>query len=276
MAKKLSIIKEGTGDLRIEGDSLSSEGAGFVGDGTDYRPIHCSELREFLKGRSWNNEMFKFYYTSSTTDSETNTITTTKTFKLKFPNSNTNYTTSENSVDDGLPIITPAAESTGSPDIIISRKDLENVSSPVIGVFNDIYGDQKGESELMINRSTKSVIDVVEDSVTILAIDSENTSTYTNILNLNDLINRVNTPGISAKVDATFLYSINNIIGGGNVTFQAFSINDEGEVEKDNLVFDKETVIVEYVNGILRIFPLSEEVSECILSDVVITYGRIK
>jgi hypothetical protein len=270
----LTIIRDGgNNSLRIEGDSLVNNGI-FVGEGTDFRPIHCTELQEKLKEKGWLNEGFKIYYTNKTDSTQVQT-TIIRTYRYKLPSNSINYTVSENYIDSNLPVINPTPESKNSPDIIINRSEFEQISSGVTNTFNEIFGDQKGERELKINRSTKNQIDIVESSKTIIPIDSSSTSIYTSTLDLNDSIHHAILPGLSAKVDVTFMYSTNDFIGGGDVTFSAFKYNEEKELIKENIVFDKGKVIIEYINGIIRIFPVSNDVNECILSDVVITYGNL-
>lgn len=271
----LKIIRDDVRDsLHIEGDSLVNGGI-FVGEGIDFRPVHCTELREKLKDKGWLNEGFKIYYENRIIDQVTNEETIIRTYKYKLPSHTINYTISDNYIDDGLPVITPSTESTGSPDIMITRSELEQISNGVTNIFGEIFGDQKGERELKINRSTKNQTDIVESSKSIIAIDSSSTSIYTSTLDLNDLLNHAIIPGLTAKVDVTFMYSTNSFIGGGDLTFPAFRINDDNELMKENTVFDKGKVIIEYINGIIRIFPASDDVNECILSDVVITYGNL-
>jgi hypothetical protein len=47
-------------------------------------------------------------------------------------------------------------------------------------------------------------------------------------------------------------------------------------VIKQNQIINKDQVIIEYINGIIRIFPNDDQINECILSDVIITYGKLK
>ena len=271
----LTIVRDsGNGPLRIEGDSLVN-GDIFVGEGIDFRPIHCTELREKLKEKGWLNEGFKIYYENRIKDPNTNVEVIIRTYKYKLPSDTINYTISDNYIDDGLPIINTSTESLGSPDIMITKSELEQISSGVTNTFNEIFGEQKGERELKINRSTRNQVDIVENSKTIIAIDSSSTSIYTNTIDLNDLVNHAIIPGLTAKVDVTFMYSTDNFIGGGDITFTAFKYNENSELVKDNLIFDRGKVIIEYINGIVRIFPMSNDINECILSDVVITYGNL-
>lgn len=282
MSELLTMVTENSKpSIYLEGDLIASDGK-YLGEGTDFRPIHCTELREKLHNRGWGNECFKFY---SSLDTETavgeNTIRIQrKTFKYKIDLAE-NYTISDNYLDDGLPIINQSAESgsSPSPDVVIPKVDIDLISNEVNNAYNFVYENQRGERELRITRTSKDKIDIVDDSITIPMIDSSTTSIYTNTLDLNDLINHANTPGISAKADVTFLYSTatdNNMICGGDISFNAFDIDSDGNVIKDNMIFNKEKVRVEYINGIIRIFPTSNDINECILSDVIITYGNLK
>ena len=185
---------------------------------------------------------------------------------------------SENYLDDGLPIINQSAEKNESPDIIVPKSDIDKISNEVNNAFNFIYENQRGERELRVTRSSKNRTDIVDDSITIEVINSETTSTYTNTVDLNGLIDHVNIPEISAKIDITYQYSVKDsqIIRSGDLSFKVFNIDEKGNVEKDNRIFDMGEVTVEYINGIIRIFPTSNNINECILSDVIITYGNLE
>jgi hypothetical protein len=220
----------------------------------------------------------KQFVNKSTEKNHLNQILNNMTRNITFLNQK-NYTISDNYLDDGLPIINQSAESgsSPSPDVVIPKVDIDLISNEVNNAYNFVYESQRGERELRITRTSKDKVDIVDDSITIPMIDSSTTSIYTNTLDLNDLINHANTPGISAKADVTFLYSTdNNIICGGDISFNAFDIDSDGNVIKDNMIFNKEKVRVEYINGIIRIFPTSNDINECILSDVIITYGNLK
>lgn len=274
---KLSIVTDSNNNLdclRLENDSIIN-GDVSVGEGIDFRPIHCTELREKLRSRGWNTEGFKFYFEESITDPVTGKIETERTYKYKLELAE-NYSISENYIDDGLPIINPSTEKSKSPDIMITKSDIESISSTVDNLYNDIFGDQKGKRELKINRSSKNRIDIVDNVITIIALDSEKSSTYTNTFDLTDLLNHSNIKNLSSKVDVTYFYSIDNNIYGGDITFNSFEINENNELVKNNLIFDKNHVIIEYINGVIKIYPNNKNVSECVLNDIVITYGNIK
>jgi hypothetical protein len=280
MSKLLTMVTEGNkpGSIYLEGDLIVSDGK-YLGEGTDFRPVHCTELREKLHDRGWGNECFKFYsVTEQTSDTRASAVKIyVKTFKYKLELAE-NYTVSENYVDDGLPIVNQSAEENESPDIIIPKSDIDKISNEVNNAFDFVYENQRGERELRVTRSSKNRTDIVDDSITIEVINSETTSTYTNTVDLNGLIKHVNIPGISAKVDLTYQYSVKDsqVIRGGDLSFKAFEINEEGNVEGDNRIFDNGEITVEYINGIIRIFPASNNINECILSDVIITYGNLE
>lgn len=270
----VSIITDKIKDnsIYISGDFLALNKK-YLGEGTDFRPVHCTELRKKLISRGCGSECFKFYYTSPEETEELQPREKTYKYKIGIAE---NYITSDVQEDDGLPIISTELIGGSCPNLLISKSDIEQLSYSVNRTYDTVYEQQRGERNLKINRSTRNNVDIVSDSITISVIDSGTTSTYTNTLDINDLINHSNAPGISAKVDVTYEYSDNTVIGCGNVTFKAFENDDEGNVIKQNQIINKDQVIIEYINGIIRIFPNDDQVNECILSDVIVTYGKLK
>ena len=261
---KLSIVTEDktTNGLYISGDTLvnltdtnNPESRQNIGDGCEFRPVHCSELRKKLLKSGWRVGGFKY--------------------KLELPD---NYLTSDRSTEDGLPIINPATESISSPSLIISREDIDQIRAGVNNIFDSIFEDQRGERELKIFRSTKNNIDIVNEIITIPVLDSKKTSTYTNVLDLTELLNHSLIPNLQAKLDLTYLYSIGNSIYGGDVTINLFSINSKtNEIEKLNQIVEKDNnIVIEYINGILKILPKSTSVGEYIINDAIITYGNLE
>ena len=116
------------------------------------------------------------------------------------------------------------------------------------------------------------------DVITIPVLDSKKTSTYTNVLDLTELLNHSLIPNLQAKLDLTYLYSIGNSIYGGDVTINLFSINSKtNEIEKLNQIVEKDNnIVIEYINGILKILPKSTSVGEYIINDAIITYGNLE
>lgn len=274
---KLSIITEdkSTNSLYISGDTLVNltdpddpNSRLNLGDGVDFRPIHCSELRKKLQKTGWRVGGIKFYQEIKQGDDLLREFK----YKLELPD---NYLVSDRSTEDGLPVINPATENVSSPNMIISREDIDQIKSGVNNIYESIFGEQRGERELKILRSTKSRIDIVDEIITIPVIDSKRNSTYTNMIDLTSLLEHSPIPELQAKMDLTYLYSIKGVIYGGDETLTLFTTDSSGNVTNLNQIIEKDNIVIEYINSILRILPKTDNVDEYIINDAIITYGNL-
>ena len=104
---------------------------------------------------------------------------------------------------------------------------------------------------------------------------------YTNSLDLSELIEYSSYPGVSCRLDLSIKYSKveNSIVS----VYDYFTIIKAFEYDKDrNLVIEDtiedigDLIRIEYFNGTLRLFPKSPKISECIINDCTVIYGKFR
>lgn len=269
MSKKLNIITAGTEEknkLTIINNEDNYNLAYLTNDNTQvnitnessrYRPIRMSELKKLLESRDWNITERKYVNVSG----------------------------------DKVYLKLKIGKSSGPVDIIDSTMDKQNDVVVGITVCNEGYlssaskeqfnNEYKTElenmtgNEIYIYNSSRNVVDFINNSIVINAIKYDSDS-YTNTLNLDDLINNSAHSGISSKVDLTIQYSKGSSIINHDTAFEAFRFGDDNNLESNNFVEDiNSDVILEYINNTIKVMPNSDDVNECIIRNCTITYGNI-
>ncbi len=121
-------------------------------------------------------------------------------------------------------------------------------------------GDKKGSYSA--NLSEESLV------VSLLSETS-----YTDTINLEDWVlkSKKGTEPISGKLDFSYMYSINGQIYSGMHTIKAFQY--EENVTSKNVIIQESQVQIEYMNYVLKIYPLTESVDEVVFTDCTLTIG---
>lgn len=101
-------------------------------------------------------------------------------------------------------------------------------------------------------------------------------TTYTDTINLEDwvLASKKGTNSISGKLDISYMYSKGGEIYGGMQTIKAFQY--EENVTSNNVIInlgESCPVQIEYMDYIVKIYPLSEDVDEVVITDCILTIG---
>lgn len=274
--KRLSIVTDSNVDsekLKINvadkkiyyGDS--SEATVLIEGSLRYRPLHCSELSNRLAKRNWNK-------------SETLFISNEDDPILMYRK----YTNNEN-------------KPVGEIDEIDTRELDPNLSFPLCGdldpevktLIDDMYAEKfdssgiSSEEGICFSESTRDPMDTSEcqESINIIkGFDS-----YTSSLSLCELMEYSSNPGTTARVDLSIRYSKINSDGmSANVynyftTFEAFRYDSERNLISENMIESiksgtTELIRIEYFGGIIRLFPVSDMISEYIINDCTIIYGK--
>ena len=99
-------------------------------------------------------------------------------------------------------------------------------------------------------------------------------TTYTDTINLEDWIieSGKGTNEISGKLDISFQYSIEGKIHGGMQTINAFRYSN-GNALVNDCIINLGEVQIEYIRGVLKIYPINVEIDEVIINDCVLTIG---
>lgn len=98
---------------------------------------------------------------------------------------------------------------------------------------------------------------------------------YTDTINLEDwaLKSKKGTSPISGKLDISYMYSIGDKIYSGMQTIKAFQF--EENLTTKNVIIDLGNVQLEYMNYVLKIYPLIDSVEEAIITDCTLTIGTL-
>lgn len=149
----------------------------------------------------------------------------------------------------------------------ISKDDIETFIS-------DYYTDKKEEmNDVNLYTSSKVSIDLLEGTISFNMIKSDE---YTNIVNLVGLEGGLR-GGMSCQVEMSVHYTLDGSVHGETLTFTAFECSEDSEtvnINRENFVTTLGNVSVEYLDGIIRAVPVTEEIDECIINSCTVTYGN--
>lgn len=284
MGRKLSIVSDSSenpeklrinvADKKIYYEDVSGNIVVLVEGSLGYRPLHCSEFHNRLANRNWNKSETLFI---SGVDGESNEDDPILRYRK--------YTNPEN-------------KPTGEIDEIDITSNNSDLSFPLCGDLNDetrervfefyenLFDATEGaHEEVCFMGSSKDVINTSDCQESISLV--KGFDSYTNSVDLNDLIEYSSYPGTSARVDISIRYSkINDeesvaYIYNYFTTFKAFWYNENRELIIEDTIETisddtDDLVRIEYLGGIIKVFPVSPMVSECIINDCTIIYGNLR
>ena len=137
--------------------------------------------------------------------------------------------------------------------------------------------------EINLYNTSREMYDLLGGNNTVTLIDTSS-DVYTNSLDIKPILyNAVIDSNTTAKIDLSIQYSKvndNSLVYNSDITFKGFSTiidNTEKISIKFNNVFQtiNDDVIVEFVDGLIRLFPKNENILECIISNCTVTYGNL-
>ena len=258
-------LKINVADRKIYyGDSL---GATVLIEGNlKYRPLHCSELSNKLSDRNWNK-------------SETLFISNEDDPTLMYRK----YTSE-------------TYKSIGEIDEIDTENIDPNLSFPLCKPLNfevrnkitEMYEEKFDSEEPQDSHFLVSLKNPINTSECLESIDIiKGYDSYTSSLSLCELIEYSSNPGISARVDLSIRYSkidssgIYATVYNYFTMFKAFEYSRDGNLNVENTVEiindeSNDLIRIEYLGGIIRLFPISDTISECIINDCTIVYGKFR
>lgn len=226
------------------------------------RPLHASELNKALVERGFNYGFIPFAMTDASS--------------LYIGYENSNVVIPPLSLLQGL--------TGGMKRMKISSETEEEISQTKVAVkrikSDEVYSkilEEMDEKEINLFTASTSSVDLVSGIRTIDLLTVGDDS-YTNMVSLIPLKSAIIGEGINAKVDLSILYTVAS--GGSGVTysystyFPAFAYTST-RVEEENWIEEVRNLVqIEYINGIIRVLPLSSNVTECIISQCTVEYGR--
>lgn len=132
-------------------------------------------------------------------------------------------------------------------------------------------------NEIYLYNSSKGIINILESSKEVNLMENSS-DIYTDTLDLRSIFfGETLNENIKNKVDLSIQYSIlgDDKIYSTDVCFNGFSFKDSKLVSNDFIKKINEEVIIEYLNGIIRVIPNSDKVLECIINSCIVTYGNL-
>jgi hypothetical protein len=146
--------------------------------------------------------------------------------------------------------------------------DLERINELYMNLVKDVNLYNTYRLEVNLDRG----------SITVDLIEKDN---YTNTVSLIGVEKKFIKYRLQGKVDLTVTYTKGSSKYVKDLTFEAFkyvgtSLNPV--LERMNFInsMNNADVLVEYIDGVVRVIPGSDEVSECIISNCLVTYGHIE
>lgn len=274
---KLRLVSTDGNDLRItdageyscimNGDLIVTEKT----SATD-RPIHCSELNKELRHRVWHKYDTKFieqhegklYSKVYVGDNDDDSLPDVGVIDIIQTNSRT---TDENFPKNAIPCY----------DEWPGRKPEKQAAIDLVNdLYKQIFGAMK-EKEISFYSIPKRVINILDGSV-MFDLIRYGSSEYTDTVSLGEVLKLPLAPVEFGRIDLGVQYSKNVLdetrIYNCDTNFTAFSF-ENGEKIVNNLVGDINGVVrYEFLDGILKVTPLVDDINECIISYCTITYGR--
>jgi hypothetical protein len=151
-------------------------------------------------------------------------------------------------------------------------KELERLIDTRINSIFDYYKDYDITKEVSDTVGSYSV-DLSEMPLVVSLISG---TTYTDTINIEDWVleSKKGTSSISGKLDISYQYSIGGQIFSGMQTIKAFQY-EENVTSKNTIlgIRSSSPIQVEYMNYVLKIYPLEERVDEVVFTDCTLTIG---
>lgn len=245
-----------------------------------HKAISCSELIQKLIKRDWLNPKKIFI-----DDIKGNEDFSIKKLIKNYSSTSPIYTinpksSSQNQEKHNISLTTP--ESLTDYDFnrywdqaFVGIKDGDNIKKQLenMAINGEIY----------LYNTSKEVYDLLEGSNTVTLIDV-NSDIYTNSVDIKPILcNIVLDSNTTAKVDLSIQYSKvddKSVIYSNDITFNGFSTvtsNNKLSINFNNITQTvNDEVIVEFIDGLIRLFPNKDNILECIISNCTITYGNLK
>ena len=266
---KLRVVgPDSTGDLRIIDNGESSylvNGDIIVTERTKSpdRPLHCSELDKKLKLRNWHKFDTKYIGTDGKLYSRVYS-------KIK-PNAAIDLINTDPSNPDMYNYAYLCCDDT------VQNERLAGSLETIDQLYEKIFGAMK-EKEISFYSVPRSVVNILDGSI-VFDLIRYDSSEYTDTISLGEVLRLPLAPVEFGRVDLGIQYSKKSGSDASRIyncdtNFTAFSFED-GKRTVNNLVGEVNNEIgYEFLNGVIKVTPLTNEINECIISYCTITYGR--
>lgn len=245
----LQVINNGEESYIANGDIIVSEKTS-----SPNRPLHCSEVAKKMEGRFWHkfdtkfigndNKIYLRYYEHLEPTGIIDLINTD--------------TTDQNFRDWAIPYY----------EVQVS----DSIQQDTEELYEKLFGAMK-EREVSFFSLPNKVINITDGSV-IFDLINFGSSEYTDTVSLSEILKSSVAPIESGSIDLGIQYTKNNHIYSGETTFLAFSFKN-GTLSINNLVEDfNGDARIEFIEGTIKVSPLTNDINECIINKCTLTYGR--
>ena len=154
--------------------------------------------------------------------------------------------------------------------------ELGTIEAKIDSAISSVFSSYKNFDDLDIEKEVRDKvggysIDIVENSFT-SSLTSE--TKYTDTLNLEDWIYasmKSSLDGISGKLDVSYMYSKGGVMYGGQQSIKIFRYEEYLTLE--SAIIDLGDVQLEFLDYVLKIYPLNNDVDEVIINDCTLTIG---
>jgi hypothetical protein len=171
-----------------------------------------------------------------------------------------------NGNDDSIDFETGVYSISKAPPV----EDFEiNYESRLSSIYNNVISMKEKEGVTLYN-SSKIVVDLVNSSIAINMLRGDE---YTNTLSFIGIEKK---QAKTAKVDLTVSFTKDSQVYTEDLSFKAFEYVNDNLIRENFISNINDTdVLVEYLDGIIRVIPQSSDVDECIITNCIMTYGNI-
>lgn len=231
------------------------------------RPLSCAEISQKLKRKLWFNGVMKIWDTRS------------ECYRMLNPFNYAGYAT--NSDSDYTSIISIETSSLTVTKSPIQNVEFKKVDESEIEVrFNECFPEGTLE-ELSYNINTKTETMVLDNNTRTYELIKPDSNCYQSTIDLNCLLNLSKHENTTAFVRINIkytkgpdqdLYSINK-------SFDLFRYmkddNNNTVLVNDDFTMEiNQDITLEYIGGVLRLFPESNEINEYIIDSCTVEYGE--
>lgn len=222
---------------------------------SQFRSIRCSELSKALSNKVFFKEGLVY---SEGGDN----------FKMKV---------SPGSLKTEIPaihqVLSPELSKYADGVILKGEVNEEDIVS-VEDKYSQLYSGNDKSGYDFIKYTTDNDIDLGDRPFTVNVV-SAGSDVYTDTLNFNGIIYHCVSPGLKGMVNLDVRYSSSIGISTKNVVFQLFSYNEDLALESRNFIQNLDNKVqVEFIDGVLRVCPMSSNIFECIINNCTLTYAK--
>ncbi len=161
-----------------------------------------------------------------------------------------------------------------------SPSEEANAITAINERVKEVFGYYADFNEIDIEKEVRDKLgDYSSDlSTNSQVVDLMSGTEYTDTINISDWVYASGKKSVKAKLDISFMYSKGGNVFCGSQSLDAFYYN---EMYPDLFLIHKDQIIrlgdiqIEYVNYVLKIYPISNEISEVIFNDCIMTIGNL-